>query len=316
MRREVSISLRFIFGIIILFLLLLNIEEVRTFVIAFILRALTFIERNIITIFMSLLLVKGKFVWLIFIKKMTILSATGLGKRYLTEKVFIHHLTKNLINPLRGDIKSLINYIKKYFANFNIVKKIISIFIFLSSLSYIAKYMGIFLAIKVLLAKIWSFLLAFFLKISTSIIYFFTNYIWNSWITPILEIVVFSWFFSLMEKVPFINRFLKKIYSYLQYFIIGIDKILEKIFHIPLRLLTGFLVKFIRKLIRKFIKISHKSKFQELKYSHNHFPNAHIKIKIKRAKQKKLREKSYQSIFNRLKKKNSLSKRSFLVNIT
>jgi len=305
MKRGVSISLRFIFAIIILFLLLLNIEEVRTFIIAFILRVLTFIERNIITIFMSFLLVKGKFVWLIFIKKMTILSATGLGKRYLTEKVFIHHLTENLINPLRADIIHLINHIKKYFTDFNIVKKIISIFLFLSSLSYLAKYMGIFLAIKVVLAKIWSFLLAFFLKISTAFIYFFTNYIWNSWITPIVEILIFSWFFSLMEKVPLINRFLQKIYTYFQDFLSVIDRILEKIFHIPLRSLMGFLVKFIRKLIRKFINIPHKSKFQELKYTHHQLPNSHIKVKIKRDKRKKIKEKSYQSIFNRLRNKRS-----------
>ncbi|SFV53530.1 hypothetical protein MNB_SV-9-898 [hydrothermal vent metagenome] len=303
MKRGVSITLRFISIIIILFLLLLNIEEVRTFIIAFALRVLTFIERNIITIFMSFLLVKGKFVWIIFIKKITILSVTGLGKRYLTEKVFIHHLTKNLLNPLRADIIGLIDYIKKYFTDFNIVKKIISIFIFLSSLSYIAKYMGIFLAIKVVLAKIWSFLLAFFLKISTAFIYFFTNYIWNSWITPILEIFIFSWFFSLMEKVPFINRFLQKIYAYFQDFILIIDRVLEKMFHIPLRLLMGFLVKFIRKLIRRFINIKHKSKFQELKYSHNKLPNSHIRLKIKRDKRKKLKKKSYQSIFKRLKSK-------------
>ena len=108
-----------------------------------------------------------------------------------------------------------------------------------------------------------------------------------------------------MEKVPLINRFLQKIYTYFQDFLSVIDRVLEKIFHIPLRSLMGFLVKFIRKLIRKFINIPYKSKFKELKYSHKQLPNSHIKVKIKRYKRKKLKEKSYQSIFNRLRNKRS-----------
>jgi len=303
MTKGLSISLRVLFGTIIILLLLLNIEEFRSFLIAFFIRVMAFIERNLITMVMSFLFVKGKFVWVIFLKKVALLSVTGLGKRYLTEKVFLHHLKVNLFNPLREDIRNLVDYTKKYFTQFSFVKKIIAIVIFLSSLSYIAKSMGIFLAIRVILAKIWSFLLAFVIKISSAFIYFFTDYIWDSWITPIIEIFVFTWFFSLMEKVPLLNRFLKRIYTYFQDVFRYIEGILEKLFHIPIRVVMRFLVKSIRALIRKFIDIPYKSPYKKLQYIHNNFPNSHLRLKAKRAKRAREKSKKYISIIKRLKSK-------------
>jgi hypothetical protein len=304
MTKKQSTIIRVFFAIIIVLLLLLNIEEVRTFIVAFIIRVIAFIERNIITMLMSFLLVKGKFVWIVFLKKMTILSISGLGKRYLTEKVFLHHIKVNLLTPLKKDIKILINYVKDYFVHFTIIKKVISVVVFLSSLSYIAKSMGIFLAIRVVLAKIWSFLLAFFIKISSAFLYFFTDYLWNSWITPILEIFIFSWFFSLMEKVPVLNRFLQKIYNYFTDFFEAIESVLQKIFHIPIKKVMDFLVKKTRLFIVKFIGIPYKAPFQKLKDIHKDFPNLHTRLKIKRAKRKSDKNsKKYVSAFNRLKNK-------------
>jgi hypothetical protein len=282
----------------------LNIEEVRTFIIAFIIRVLAFIERNIITIFVSFVFVKGKFIWLIFLKKITILSISGLGKRYFTEKVFLHHIKVNLFMPLKDDIQILVNYTKKYFTQFTIIKKIISIIIFLSSLSYIAKSMGIFLAIRVILAKIWSFLLAFFIKIGSAFLYFFTDYLWNSWITPILEIFIFSWFFSLMEKVPVLNIFLQKIYNYYRNLFKSIENILQKIFHIPIKKILDRIVDRTRLFIKKFIGIQYKSSFIKLQDRHKKYPNLYTSLKIKRAKRESDKNsKKYVNAFNRLKNK-------------
>ena len=302
MTTKESTIIRIFFAFIIIFLLLLNIEEIRTFIVAFIIRVFAFIERNIITMFISFIFVNGKFIWIIFLKRVAILSATGLGKRYLTERVFIHHLTINLLSPLKKDIKLLIRYTKRYFTKFTIVKKIVAIFIFLSSLSFIAKSMGIFLAIRVILAKIWSFLLAFVIKISSAFIYFFTDYIWNSWITPLIEIFIFSWFFSLMERVPLLNRFLKRIYSYFSDFFMVMERLLETIFHTPIRKIMAFLVRSIRYFIHKFIDVPHKSEFQKLQEVHRNSPNSHNRLKIRRAKRNMARRhKRYVSAFKRLK---------------
>ena len=59
MTKGLSISLRVLFGTIIILLLLLNIEEVRNFLVAFFIRVIAFVERNLITMVLSFLFVKG-----------------------------------------------------------------------------------------------------------------------------------------------------------------------------------------------------------------------------------------------------------------
>ena len=307
--KELYISL---FVLALIFALIIGVDEIRSFILGFLLRMFLFIKSNIIIMLTSLFLVKGKFVWLVFLKKITLLSVTGLGKRYLTEKVFIHHIKVHLIEPLRDDIKHLVEYTKKHFGSFPMVKKLIALVAFLGSISYIAKSMGIFLAIKVILGKIWSFLLAFFIKIGGGILYFFTDYLWNSWVTPIIEILIFSWFFSLMEKVPALNRILKRVYALFYKFFVQFELILEKIFHIPLRAFMRLLVYRIRRLIRKFVKIKHKSPYQKLKESHKLFPPLYIELKKRRVTKKENIKKVYKNSIVRLKerRKSRLSKNS------
>lgn len=299
-KRELYVAL-FILALILT--LIISVDEIRSFILGFLLRMFLFIKSNIILMLTSLFLVKGKFVWLVFLKKITLLSVTGLGKRYLTERVFIHHIKVHLIEPLSDDIKHLIDYTKKHFGSFPLMKKLIALIAFLGSLSYIAKSMGIFLAIKVILGKIWSFLLAFFMKIGAGVLYFFTDYLWNSWVTPIIEILIFSWFFSLMEKVPALNNILKKVYALFYKFFVQFELILEKIFHIPLRAFMRLLVYRIRRLIRKFVDIKHKSPYQKLKESQKLFPSFYIKLKNKRVQRQKSRKRVYKNSIVRLKER-------------
>ncbi|MFC2057876.1 hypothetical protein ACFLR6_02950 [Campylobacterota bacterium] len=61
-------------------------EESRAFVVALFLRIVFFIKKNLFALLAAFFLVKGKFILTLFLKKLALLSATGLGKRYVVEK--------------------------------------------------------------------------------------------------------------------------------------------------------------------------------------------------------------------------------------
>ena len=263
-------------------ILFFSVEEVETFVIALVLRLFFFLKKNIISLVTAFFLVKGKFILTLFLKKIAFLSATGLGKRYLIEKVLNQKLKIHFFDHIGDDVKRLIDYIKNNFKDFPIVKQLIAGLAFLGSLSFVGKFMGGMLAMKVFIAKFWSFLLALALKFSTAILYFFTDYLWGSWIAPLIEILLFSWILDWMEKVPFLKKFLMKIYSAIfsvwKYF----GLMLEKVFHIPMRQFLRYLALKIKKGIYAFIgyeRVSAWKNLQELRTLH---PNAHKALKQKR----------------------------------
>ncbi|MDQ7086108.1 MAG: hypothetical protein Q9M36_14870 [Sulfurovum sp.] len=248
---------RIIFGIAILFvilaLLLLSIAQTRHFIFDFMTEIFFFLKENLFSLLAAFFLVKGKFVLLLFLKKLMILSVTGLSKRYLIEKVFTYNIKIHFLDHISQDIQRLLQYIKSNFRNFPIVKQLMTGLIFLGSLSFVGKFMGGILAMKVFIAKFWSMLLAIVLKLSTTIIYFFTDYIWGSWIAPILEIIIFSWFLEWLEKVPFLKKYLQKIYYFFLEAFLWIEGYLEKIFHIPLKRFFRFLTRTMRRYIYRFI---------------------------------------------------------------
>jgi len=259
-----------------------SVEEVETFVLALVLRLFFFLKKNIIALLTAFFLVKGKFILTLFLKKIAFLSATGLSKRYLIEKVLNQKLKIHFFDHIGGDIKRLIDYIKNNFKDFPIVKQLIAGLAFLGSLSFVGKFMGGMLAMKVFIAKFWSFLLALVLKFSTGILYFFTDYLWGSWIAPLVEILLFSWLLEWMEKVPFLKKHLLKIYagifSVWKYF----EKIIEKVFHIPLQKFFRYLALKIKKAIYAFIgyeRVSAWKNLQELRALHL---NAQQSLKEKR----------------------------------
>jgi hypothetical protein len=228
-------------------------------------------------------LVKGKFVLKLFLKKIIMLSATGLSKRYLIEKVITHNVKIHFFNDIADDVRRLITYIKKNFKDFPVVKQIIAGLLFLTSAGFVTKFMGSMIAMKVFVAKVWSFLLALFLKVSTAIVYFFTDYLWGMWFAPIVELIIFTWIIRWLEKVPFLKRGLDKIYLYFKTFFSAVEYFLETMLHIPLKRFSKFVARKIQKMIHRFIGYKRISAWESLKQVRKLKPNKHLQLEMQRA---------------------------------
>ena len=279
--------------------ILFSMEESRTSLVDLLLRMVLFMKENIITLLAAFFLVKGKFILTLFLKKVALLSATGLGKRYLIEKVINHNLKIHFLDHISDDIKRLLVYVKKNFKDFPIMKQIIAGFAFLGSLGFVGKFMGGMLAMKVFVAKIWSFLLAIFLKLGTAVFYFFTDYLWGSWIAPLVEVLIFSWLFEWMEKVPFLKRGLNHMYRFFISLFGWMEYYLEKIFHIPVKRFFRFLTRKSKKLIYALIGYERVSSWKRLKEVRELRTNTYTKL-LKKRKEKRETEKSYCSPRERL----------------
>ena len=288
---------------------LFSIEESRTFLVALLLRMVLFVKKNILTLLAAFFLVKGKFILKLFLKKILLLSATGLGKRYVIERVLTHNFKIHFLDHLNDDIKRLIQHMKENFYSFTLVNKTITVFIFIGSLGFVGKFMGGMLAVKVFVAKVWSFLLVIFLKVGTAVVYFFTDYPWGSRLAPVIEVVIFSWLLSWMEKVPFLNRGLRKIYTFLLTLFGWMEFYIEKVFHIPLKRILKWLVKKIQSAIYNFIGYKRVSLFARLKEVRKLNPNAYVRLLEKR-KEKEFKQKLYISSAERLKEKRKERKKS------
>jgi len=278
-----------------------SVEESRTFVLTPVHSTIYFLKENILTLLAAFFLVKGKFVLMLFLKKISLLSATGLGKRYVIEKVITHNFKIHFLDHITDDIKRLIVYSKKNFKNFPIVKQIIAVFAFLGSLGFVGKFMGGMLAMKVFIAKFWSFLLVIFLKAGTAIVYFFTDYLWGSWIAPIVEVVIFTWVLSWMEKVPFLAKSLAKISTFFSTFFKWVEFFLEKVFHIPVKRFLKWLSQKIQKSIYQFIGYQKVSPWKRLKQNRILTPNAHTRlINVRKERVKERKETTYLSPYLQL----------------
>ncbi|MCF6244745.1 MAG: hypothetical protein L3J43_06880 [Sulfurovum sp.] len=307
MKKHIAVGSLIIFLLIVL--ILFSIEESRTFILALIIRIFFFLKHNILALLSAFFLVKGKFILMLFLKKIAFLSATGLSKRYLIEKVINHNLKIHFLDHISVDIKHLVHYTKNNFKNFPIVKQIIAGLVFLGSLGFVGKFMGGMLAVKVFIAKFWSFLLAFILKFSTAIVYFFTEYLWGSWIAPLIEILIFSWLLELMERVPFLKKYIQKIYTFFIDLFEWVEVYLEKVFHIPVKHFFKFLARRIRKRIYAFIGYTKVSAWRRLNEVRILKPNAYNTLKKKRIeKNKNKNQKSYLSFSEVLKKKRKSKK--------
>jgi len=287
---------------------LFTIEESRAFIVALFLRIFFFVKKNILSLLAAFFLVKGKFILTLFLKKVALLSATGLSKRYLIEKVINRNLKIHFLDHITDDIKRLIMYTKENFKDFPIVKQLVAGLAFLGSLGFVGKFMGGMLAMKVFVAKFWSFILAIVLKFSTAIIYFFTDYLWGSWIAPIIEILIFSWLLEWLEKVPFLQKYIAKIYNFFLSLFEWFEDIMEKIFHIPVKRFFRFLATRIKKRIYQFIGYQKVSAWKRLQEVRELTPNKH-KVLVEQRKERKLKsEKRHLSPYKRLKEKRKSKK--------
>lgn len=286
--------------IIVLLVILFSIEQSRTFLIALLLRMLFFAKKHIIMILSTFFLVKGKFIFTLFLKKMTFIGATGLSKRYLIEKVISKNLKIHFFDPISDDIKRLVAYIKKNFATFPLAKQLITGITFLGSLGFIGKLMGGMLVMKVFIARFWSLLLAIFLKVTTGVVYFFTDFLWGSWIAPLVEVLLFSWILEWMENIPFLKKYLVKIYAFFMDLFIWIEVYLEKVFHLPVRRFFKYLVRRIKKSIYTFIGYERVSAWKRLQEVRELVPNYHIKLLKKRKVVLEKKKRTYISVRERL----------------
>lgn len=268
--------------LLVVIIVLFSIEESRTFIIALGLRVFFFVKKNIIMLLAAFFLVKGKFILALFLKKIALLSATGLGKRYLIEKVITHNLKIHFLDGISNDIKRLLAYIKENFQDFPLVKQIIAGFVFIGSLGFVGKFMGGMLAMKVFIAKFWSFLLALFLKVGTGVLYFFTDYIWGSWIAPLVEVFLFSWVFQWLERVPFLKNIFANIYHFFSSFFTWLETYTEKIFHIPVKRFFKYISKKIKKYIYTFIGYERVSSQKRLREIRKLSPSKQVSLKQSR----------------------------------
>jgi len=250
-----------------------------------------FAKENLVTILAAFFLVKGKFILKVFLKKILFLSATGLGKRYLIERVFTYHFKVHFLNHIALDLKRLVSHVKKNFMSFPLTKKLIAGLAFLGSLGYVGKFMGTMLALKVFLAKVWSFLLAIVLKAGASILYFFTDYLWGSWMAPIIEVVIFSWLLALLEKVPFLTKSIRWVYQKIRALFKWFEESVGKLFHYPVRRALKWLLKQTRRLIYKFIGYKRVPAYKQLRELRAFEPNKQQQLKQKRKKRKAQRSK-------------------------
>ena len=289
--------------VLVLLIVLFSIEESRTFIFALVVRIFFFVKKNILTLLAAFFLVKGKFILTLFIKKIALLSATGLSKRYLIEKVINKNLKIHFLDHIADDIKRLIVYTKENFKDFPILKQIIAGLAFLGSLGFVGKFMGGMLAMKVFVAKFWSFILAIVLKFSTAIVYFFTDYLWGSWVAPLVEIVIFTWLLEWMERIPFLKKYITKMYSFFLTLFEWFEDILEKIFHVPVKRFFKFLAKRIKKRIYQFIGYTKVSAWKRLQEVRELTPNRHWVLVEKRRERMLEREKGYISPYAQLKQK-------------
>ncbi len=245
-------------------------------------RAYVYLKVNAAAIFAAFFLVKGKFVLKLFLQKILFISATGLGKRYLVERVFAYHFKKHFLDHIKGDLVKLAAYIKKNFMRFPLTKKIVAGFVFLGSLGYVGKFMGWMLAVKVFVAKIWSILLAVVLKTGSAVVYFFTDYIWGSWLAPIVEVVIFSWLLELLEKIPFLTSTIRRLYRASLALIRWMETHIGSLLHYPIRRLLRWLLKQVRGMIYAFIDYKRVSAWHQLQELRVYEPSIRERLVQKR----------------------------------
>jgi len=103
-----------LFFLFVLIVLLLYVQYSREIIVALFLRILLFVKKNIFKIFAAFFLVKGKFILTLFMKKIALLSVTGLGKRYVIEKVVMGNVKKHFLDHLADDFKRLVNIFRSH----------------------------------------------------------------------------------------------------------------------------------------------------------------------------------------------------------
>ncbi len=292
---------------------LLYLDETRVLIFTFFTDVYFFIKQNIIAILTAFFLVKGKFVIKLFMRKIILLSATGLGKRYMIERVLNQQIKVHFMDHLRDDFKRLLEHVKQNFQNFPLVKKIMTVFAFIGSLGFVGKFMGGVLAVKVFIAKIWSFLLVVFLKFFTALFYFISKVLWGSWLAPVLEVLIFSWLLDWLKKIPFLKAGFTKLSKLFSYLFGWIEKFIAQLLKRPLQRFLKWLAKTMKIAIYKFIGYERVSLYARLQETRKLHMNAYELVRSKRKSREKQKNhrSAWKTLQDKREKRKPLNKISF-----
>jgi hypothetical protein len=151
--------------------------------------------------------------------------------------------------------------------------------------------MGKLLALKVLFAKIWSFLLAISLKVGSGVVYFVSEYLWAGWLAPLLDILIFSWVLKLLHAIPMLESGIEKIYSAIKWLVSLVDTIFALLFQKHIQNLFRWMLKKSKKAIYKFIGYKQVSAYKQLQELRAYNPSIYEQLKRKRANSKNKRVK-------------------------
>ncbi len=272
----------YLLPIVLFVAVLLSVEDLRSFFFALVLRLFWFLKKHIVLILTGFFLVKGKFILSLFLKKLALISATGLGKRYVIERVISKNIKRHFLDPISDDLKRLAEYLKIRFKAFPLTNRLIALFTFIGSLGIVGKLMGGLLVLKVLIARFWSLLLSIVLKVGTGVAYFFTDIFWGSWVAPLIEVLLFTWLLEWLEKIPFLKRFFAAIYAFFLAFFEELEEILERYFHLPIRRLLGGLAMRIKKGIYRIIGYERVNAYRSLQQIRALHPNTVARLREKR----------------------------------
>jgi len=251
-----------------------------------------YITDSVVALFVGFFFVKGKFIFRVVFKKIILLSFTGLGKRYLIEKVLTYHFKLHFFNHIKRDLIKLYEHIKDNFLHYTIGKKIVAFFTLISSLGIVAKFMGKLLALKVLFAKIWSFLLALSIKVGSSVVYFVTDYLWGSWLAPLLDLLIFSWLLKLLHKIPLLEESIDKLYSFIKYIVSLIDKVFALLFRQHIKRAFKWILKKTKRWIYRFIGYKMPNAYNQLQEVRKYNPSKFELLKQKREARKRVKKES------------------------
>jgi hypothetical protein len=147
--------------------------------------------------------------------------------------------------------------------------------------------MGSVLAMKIFAAKIWSFIFAIFMKLGSFVFYFLTKVLWASWLAPLLEILIFSWLFTLIEKVPVLSTFIIKIKKVFKYLFGWVEEFMAKLLQKPLKKFLKWLIKYLKISIYKFIGYERVSMYEKLQGKRELYLNAYEELYEKREARKR-----------------------------
>ncbi len=223
-----------------------------------------FLKRYFLALLAAFFLVKGKFIWALFVRKVVMMSATELSKRYVMEQIVAHNLKRHFFDHIKEDLSRLARHLAHRFKRFPLAKRLMTVAAFIGSLGIVGKIAGAALFIKVVLARIWSFLLRVTLRIGNLVTLFFVEVLWQGILLPLLELLLLSRLWRLLAHLPgmeLLLRLLRRLYDLFgRYF----GALLRRYVQLPLKRLLRRAALRIREMIYAYIGFRKENAWQRL----------------------------------------------------